>query len=409
MDINRVAVALSIIAIIIAGAGVAWINTAVTDVQSNLRKNIDSVSSDVSTLKTSVNSLSSDVKKIIQQANESASKPRGVFELDMSQVIEGAKKEGKMVWWSIHEIELMAAMKEAFETKYPFIQVEFAKMSSSDLKTKGMTEYRAGKYSWDLMSDSVGSLLPYFNERNTFLQPFPQFLMNALKTDNWIQGTYDPDGYYIAQAFLMLGVLYNTDMVKPADLPKTYEELADAKWKGTMTTDAPGRGGQFSTMFAELKPILGEEKWLNLLKGIAALQPTPIPSSGSMAKAVLSGQYAIGVGGIQKDVFVESAKGAPLGFVDLNPVVANPSVFIYGQKAPHPNAAILFVHWMITEGQKLHEKIEMRTPANPLIKSTLSLSVLFPGKQIIVYGNKEYYANNKPYLDLYKQIFGQYA
>lgn len=408
---TRIALTLSTIAIIVAAAGVAWINTTLMDVQSNLRKNIDAMSGDVSSLKTSVSSMSSDVKIIVQQVQEEATKPKGVFELDMSNVIEAAKKEGTVVWWGNHDVGLMAATKEAFETKYPFLQLVFARLSTRDLSEKSLAEYRVGKYTFDVLSGGRGGVLPIILQKDMMLQRFPDWFINALKVDGWIQGIYDNEGYYVGRNILFMGVSYNTQKVKPEELPKTWMDLTDPKWKGRMATDSPARGGVATNMFGELKAILGEEKWLTLLKGIAAQQPVSIGSSGTLLKSVVSGEYDIGVGCYLGETLANAAIGAPVAWVKLEPVIASPSIFLLAQKAPHSNAAILFIDWAITDGQKLFEKLEGNTPANPLIKSPMAIGInpYLTDVKLSIMQNDEYWKDNTSYLLLFKDIFGKYA
>lgn len=346
---------------------------------------------------------------ILQEKKAEKERPRGLFEVDLSSVIEGARKEGTVVVWAPHDIELFAPWKEGFEAKYPFVRLEFVRMGSQDLVNRALSEYRAGKYTVDLFENSVGSQMPIILEKDLMLQPFPKWLLSALETDKWVKGTYDPAGYWIGQTILPYGVVYNTQKVQRSDIPKTYEDLVNAKWKGRIVTDGNSRGGAFNTILAELKPGWGDARWNQYIDSWAALKPASIQSASRMMRSVVAGEYDIGVGAFYKDMVFEKERGAPVDWVKLDPLVVSASVKSLAKQAPHPNAALLFTHWVLIEGQKIREKADRGSPVNPLIKSELSVGVdpNLSGVQVVSFANADYWKDNRPYLDIFRSKLGQ--
>jgi iron(III) transport system substrate-binding protein len=151
---------------------------------------------------------------------------------------------------------------------------------------------------------------------------------------------------------------YNTASVKKADLPKSWEELADPRWKG--------RTGMESTnieWFATVVAALGEEAGLDLFRRIGdngvAVRTGHTHSTGR----VIAGEIPLMMGVYSHDVDRMKAKGAPIDWFVLPPAVILPSCVAVSRRARHPHAAALFYDYMLTEGQRLYTRMH-RVPAN---------------------------------------------
>src|SRR5207253_6384961 len=138
-------------------------------------------------------------------------------------LVEGAKKEGKLVWYTSMAIDTSKPLLDAFLKEYPFIKADLVRAGEEQLMNRILTETRAGKWYFDAVSTSSISELserkiiaPYFApERDAFMDQFK-----------------DAKGFWIGVFVNNLILAYNTKMVAPKDAPKDYADLLDPKWKG---------------------------------------------------------------------------------------------------------------------------------------------------------------------------------
>ncbi|MEE9143340.1 MAG: extracellular solute-binding protein, partial [Candidatus Binatia bacterium] len=141
------------------------------------------------------------------------------------KLIEGAKKEGKMIYWATMTMPQSRQVVDAFHKKYPFIEPELYRTGGDALVNKILTEHRAGRNAWDV-TVARGDL---FSQ----LQKFKLIGRYHTSEAKFIKpGLVDKNGYWTGYYANPYALGYNTTMVKKEDVPKTYEELLDPKWKG---------------------------------------------------------------------------------------------------------------------------------------------------------------------------------
>ncbi len=143
------------------------------------------------------------------------------------ELIAQAKKEGRVVWYTTVSIPESKQFADMFEKQYPFIKVDLLRSGSGALVNRIVSEYAAKNYSVDVMQGTSSrggfTALKQRNIIGRYESPEHKFLASELK---------DKDGYW-ASSFLNSFVLaYNKRNVKPADVPKTYEDLLKPIWKG---------------------------------------------------------------------------------------------------------------------------------------------------------------------------------
>jgi iron(III) transport system substrate-binding protein len=155
-----------------------------------------------------------------------------------------------------------------------------------------------------------------------------------------------------------MSYLYNTQHVKRADAPKTYEDLADPKWKNKIVMPNPAN---FSTVIAwlvGLKELVfkSEDKWVNYMKGLAANQPMLVAALGPTPAPIASGEKLIG---ISMPKYIVTKKPAPLDWGPRGgqPLLGTPRAIGISAKAPHPDAARVFLdYWLSKEAMALLAK-----------------------------------------------------
>jgi iron(III) transport system substrate-binding protein len=196
---------------------------------------------------------------------------------------------------------------------------------------------------------------------------------------------------------------YNTKKLKSADLPKSWEDVANPKYKGLIALDDPMRAGPLSSMLAGLWTQWNDQtRFNNFIKGLKALNVPVHKSTSAMFRLVVAGEYAICMPALLHDVIHDKEKGTPIDYVKSVPPVVFPRQAGIYAKAPHPNAAKLFAEWLISdEGQKTIDAIGRESSRNDF-KSKTSIEVAFPkGTKAIPVTDKLYLEDPKKWLDTY--------
>ena len=253
-----------------------------------------------------------------------------------------AKQEGNLIVYSVWDVEHLKVITEAFMKRYPGIKATYWQGRNPEIVTRALTEFQGGQASFDVvLSDNAppviraaGAIMDY----------------NTVQRD--VLYLHDPN---MATVSLQIQALaYNTKKIKPADLPKSWEEVANPKYKGMVALDDPMRAGPLSSMLAGLKTQWkDDDRFNNFVKGLKALNVPVHKSTSAMFRLVISGEYAICMPALLHDVMEEMDKGTPVDYVKTVPPVVFPRQAGIYVKAPNPNAAKLFAEWLISdEGQK---------------------------------------------------------
>ena len=136
-------------------------------------------------------------------------------------LIEGAKKEGKIMWYTTLIVDqVVRPVKEAFEKEYPFIQIDFYRGNAENLVRRMLAEYQAKRYDVDLID---GTVSPVMVQRAGLLQRFYSPYLAEYPAE-----LKDAQGFWGSTNLYFLTPGYNTRMVKLNELPKTYQDLAES-------------------------------------------------------------------------------------------------------------------------------------------------------------------------------------
>jgi len=145
-----------------------------------------------------------------------------------------------------------------------------------------------------------------------------------------------------------VGILYNTELVKGADVPKTFDDLLDAKWQDKISMPDPSRHASTAQFLWNMEQIKGE-KWMDFVRGLAKQKPHLVESYSSVPNAIVRGESAVGITYVQ---YAGQFKG-PISFAPIDKVFADPSDAALGAKAPNGNAGKLLIEYLCSpEGQK---------------------------------------------------------
>jgi len=257
-----------------------------------------------------------------------------------SALIEGARREGGLVFYTTMDIQNSSALVDAFTKKYPFIKGDLVRLGGTAMVSRIMTEAQAGANRFDVALGISPSYTP-MRERN-LIAPYlsPEFA-------NLYDDLYDPKGYW-ATVYLNTWVLgYNSKAISRSDLPKSYEDLLKPQFKQKFIIDIENHD-----LFVALSQEWGQEKAINYLKGIAKQIPVFLRGNTNRANFVSVGERPMTFVYAQ---VIERMKqsGAPVDWIPLEPVAVETNVAMLSAKAAHPNAARLFIDYLISkDGQE---------------------------------------------------------
>ncbi len=254
--------------------------------------------------------------------------------------VEAAKKEGKAVIYGTVVPQVMSQIEKGFEAKYG-IKTEYWRADATKVIDRVLTEWRSGKPGFDLVIGARGPL-NLAKADNVYAKFAPP------SAANFPAKFKDKDGQLVAWRVTPVGVLYNTELVKPNDIPKSLDDLLDVKWQGKISMPDPSRHASTAQYLWNLQQIKGE-KWLDFAKGLAQQKPLLVESYSTVPNAIVRGEALLGITYIQ---YAGQTKG-PISFAPINQVFADPSDAALSAKAANSNAAKLFVEYLCSpEGQK---------------------------------------------------------
>jgi ABC-type Fe3+ transport system substrate-binding protein len=276
--------------------------------------------------------------------------------------IEGAKKEGKLRVMSTIDPPEFELVAKHFRERYPFIKdISYTKASHEVRAVKTVVEFKQGRVSFDVVT-GLGGAMPYYKEAKALadLRPLPVYAMypSHLK---------DPEGHWIAKDVAYWGIGYNTKLVKKEDLPKTWEELADPKWKGKQI--ALGNRPQLYTLM--LWKHWGPEKTKDFFKKLFA-NGVQLRKEGlnAMVDLLAAGEWKMHIPAAPYRVRQMADEGGPVDWYSPEPLLVAGGEMGMLNNSPNPNAGRLFVNWYTSkEGASWLYKETYVSPAHPALQT----------------------------------------
>jgi ABC-type Fe3+ transport system substrate-binding protein len=311
------------------------------------------------------------------------------FEKVSKELYPKAKQEGNLIVYTVWDVEHIRAITDAFMKRYPGIKATYWQARNPEIVTRVLTEFQGGQSSVDvILSDNA--------------PPVIRAAGGIMSYDTVQRGVLHIQDPTMATVSLQVQALaYNTKKLKPADLPKSWEDVANPKYKGLVALDDPMRAGPLSSMLAGLKEQWKDDhRFATFVKGLKALNVPVHKSTSAMFRLVISGEYAICMPALLHDVMEELHKGTPINYVKTVPPVVFPRQAGIYAKAPDPNAAKLFAEWLISmEGQKVIDSVGRETSRTDF-KSKTSIESAFPkGTKPIPVNDKLFLEDPKKWLD----------
>ncbi len=256
--------------------------------------------------------------------------------------VDGARKEGKMVFYTSVETEFARSLTAAFEAKYPFIKTDIFRSTHEKIFSRMNVERQTGTYTADVVS--VGEFETYHMQKKGFIAPYKSPFAAA-----YPEGFKDSNGYWTDLYDNVIVTAFNTNRVKREELPKRYEDLLHPRWKARMVLDQ-----NEDRWFANMLYLMGEKKGMEFMQALAK-QNISIRSGRSLVTQLLgAGEYDLQIVAYWYRPHLMKKQGAPVDWIGIEPAIVALHPISIVEKAPHPNAAKLFIDFTLSdEGQKI--------------------------------------------------------
>jgi iron(III) transport system substrate-binding protein len=259
------------------------------------------------------------------------------------QLVEGAKKEKSLVFYTTMDLPQTMEVVHAFAQKYPFLGLELHPFEAEKLVKKIRNEALSGISAWDVLIGGGGSFQPLLDEKFfvSYHSPQREAVSDALNDSSgyW-------SGYYINP--YVLG--YSTTLIKEEEIPKSYDELLEPRWKGNrIAIDSTAHG-----LLRGLATVWGEEKAVAYLKRLAGQQPVMARASITAVDSLHTGNVAMVIARAPVIQGYKKKLGSLIDWIFLGPVVAQIDAVMLSAQSRSPNAARLFADFALSkEGQSV--------------------------------------------------------
>jgi iron(III) transport system substrate-binding protein len=248
------------------------------------------------------------------------------------KIIEGARKEGKLMIYSLLAVPDHSQIVDRFKAKYPFIEVSLLRPGASErITARVMTEARAGRHLVDVIGVSRLNMF-HLSQRGLVMS------YASSERKQFDPNFKDNKGHWTAFYVNPEVTSYNTNMVSAGTAPKSYQDLLSPTWKGKLVMENTA-----IEWFAALLQHWGEEKGLAYMRRLAAQNLKTLNGNTLITQLIAAGEHHAAVSLNGPRVELTKRRGAPIDWVALDPTVVDLVTIGIAANAPHPNAAKLYI------------------------------------------------------------------
>jgi ABC-type Fe3+ transport system substrate-binding protein len=307
------------------------------------------------------------------------------------RVLEAAKKEGELSWWTTIAQDQSQKIIDEFMKLYPFIKATYWRSGSVGIHNKILIEARAGRTSWDVVSQTTPEFIHELKQKKV-IAPY-----NSPERRRFSSDLKDKDGFWTGTYALPTGVGFNTQQVKREDAPKNYQDLLNPKWKGKkISVD-----DESYELLVGLMQAWGRQAAVSYLKKLAAQDPMVGRGNSQRTQLLAAGEFPLAIA-YTHTVEYSKSQGNSVDWVNLEPVVIKFDGIMLGSKAAHPNAAKLFIDFILSQqGQTLLQSFSRVTLRDGVEPNPPRLIKGF--QRVVLHPEKAQDAQES--LKLYRQIF----
>ncbi len=250
------------------------------------------------------------------------------------QLIEAAKKEGKIAFYTSIDLPVAERIAKAFEATYPGIAVRVERSGAERIFQRIGQEYTSGIHAVDVVNSSDAAHFVVWKRDGLLAAYVPEDVAKYYPDEH-----KDPDGMFASFRVWVCTMGYNTTMVKAEEAPKSYADLLDPKWTGKIVKAHPAYSGTIMTATYQMARDLGWE----FFEKLAKQKVMQVQSSADPPKKLALGERALMADGNEYNMFIEKEKGSPVEIVyasEGSPLIVGPNGLF--KNAPNPNAGRLF-------------------------------------------------------------------
>ena len=276
-----------------------------------------------------------------------------------ARLLEGAKKEGQVTVYTSLNTKDSGPITEAFE-KRTGVKVVLWRSSSEKVLQRAVTEARAGRFLCDVIETNGPEMEALHREKllAEFFSPHFSDLPPA---------AFPKHRNYVATRFNFFTIGYNTNLIKPADVPNSYADLLHPRFAGKLALEASD-----TDWFAAVVKGMGEEKGLAYFRKLAETRPQIRSGHTLMAELVSSGEIAIAASLYNHNIERLALRGAPVKWKALAPTYGRPNAIGMVPRAAHPHAALLFADFMLSLPGQTLLKERNRVPSSLAVDTQLN-------------------------------------
>jgi iron(III) transport system substrate-binding protein len=276
-------------------------------------------------------------------------------------LIEAARKEGKVVYYTSVDLPLAEKIAKAFEARYPGVAVRVERTGAERVFQRIGQEYQSRIYAVDVVNSSDAAHFIVWRREGILIPFVPEDVAKHYPAEH-----QDAEGLFASFRIGLSIIAYNTNLVKPEDAPKSFADLLDPKWSGKMVKAHPGYSGTIMTATFQLQRDLG---W-GYLEKLAQQKVMQLQSASDPPKKLALGERAVQADGNEYNIFQIKESGGPVEPVyatEGTPLVIGPNAMF--KNAPNPNAARLFQCFCFSaECQQLISDVGGQRSVHPQVK-----------------------------------------
>jgi iron(III) transport system substrate-binding protein len=274
----------------------------------------------------------------------------------MERLIEGARREGALALYTSRVADDTTPVTEAFTRKYG-VDVQVWRASNRAVLQRVVQERRAGRCAADVVSSGTPALEPLHREQ----------ILQAVKSPTLAElmpQALRPHGEWAGISVNIISAAYNTNLAHAGEVPKSYDDLRDPRWKGRLAVEADD-----VDWFAAVIGKLGEDVGLRLFRDIVRTNGVSVRSGHTLlANLVAAGEVPLALTVYSYKPEQLARAGAPIRALYLAPVVALATGVSVTRCTTRPNAAVLFHEFMLRDGQEVLARRDI-VPTNQRVKA----------------------------------------
>lgn len=260
---------------------------------------------------------------------------------------EGAKKEGKVVWYTSLGGKSWKTIRAGFAKKYPDVKIEVYRAGSKDISSKVFAEAKAGKHLADTTETTPG-IMQLFREAKITL-PYTSPEHKRWPDEHQIKAK-SGGVWWVTDRESFIGLGYNTKKLSKDQAPKSFDDLLNPALKGKIVMSILSTGDR---MIGTMLKVKGRE----YVEKLKAQEIKLAKISGTATRdLIISGEFLASPSVFRNHALVKIHEGAPLGWNALDEVPTNAGGSSLFRNAPHPHAALLLINFVLTDGQKILQK-----------------------------------------------------